>query len=127
VAGGGTGVTTVPVILCMTAAVLLGAVIGILWLMRARRPVLIGIHVLLGVLGLEQMALLIHGTPSGIALQSSEVSTWALAALAAAMFTGLVAPLFGREMRRAANAMLMGHVVIGALGFILFLSWVTKV
>ena len=119
--------TTLPVILCMTATVLLGVVIGILWLMRARRPVLIGIHVLIGILGLEQMALLIHGTPSGIALATSEVSTWALGTLAAAMFTGLVAPLFGREMRRAANAMLMGHVFIGALGFILFLSWVTKV
>ena len=119
--------TTAPVIICMAATVLLGAVIGVLFLMRARRPVLIGVHVLLGVLGLEQMAMLVQGTPSGLVLASSEVSTWALGTLAAAMFTGLVAPLFGREMPRAANATLMSHVFIGALGFVLFLSWVTKV
>jgi hypothetical protein len=118
---------TTPMTICMVATVVLGVVLGIFWLQRIRKPVLIGVHVLLGLAGTEQMVLMLQGTPSGITLASSEVSTWALAALAAAMFTGFAAPVMGRVLRRAANATLMGHVFVGALGFILFLSWVTKV
>ncbi len=56
-----------PSLFLMSGAVAIGIYLGILYLRRERpRRLLLGGHILMGMGGLEQVALLIHGSPSGV-------------------------------------------------------------
>jgi hypothetical protein len=122
---GTVAVNTLPVTLVVSAAVALGLWIGVLYLKRSRRPYLIGIHLLLGLGGMEQMVVLHQGTPAGEALRAGSYGTMALGLFALAMFTGLAAPLFWKQAPRAAEAVLATHATVGFAGFILFLAWLS--
>jgi hypothetical protein len=100
-----------PVIVIFTAAVALGAVLFVLWLRDQRRPVLIGVHLLLGAGGLEQLAMYMGQT---------SLKPTAGALFAAALICGLVAALM-REAPRAATAVLFTHIALGLAGFAVLL------
>ena len=52
--------TAFPVVLLVTAATALGAYLLLLWFRKARRPVLIGFHVLLGLGAAETLIVFLH-------------------------------------------------------------------
>jgi hypothetical protein len=114
------------VLAVLVATLALGVVLGFLYLSRVRKPVLIGIHIILGVMGLEQVAMLLHGAPNGAGgLGGSGV--WGPLLMASAMFFGLLAPSFAKASRRSAEFLLVTHALAGIAGFLVFLSWVRHV
>jgi hypothetical protein len=118
--------TATPVLILVSAAVLLGLYLGLLFLRGERRQGLIALHLLLGFGGLESFIMLLHGTPDGAAAQPGSYGMVAAALFGGAGFIGFTAPLL-RRSPIAANMMLAAHVGVGALGFALFLAWVASV
>jgi hypothetical protein len=116
--------TALPVLLLLTGAVGLGLLLGVFYLRGVRRPVLIGVHLLLGAGGLEGMVVLLHGTPSGDVLQAGTFGMMALGLFALAMLSGLTAPLVSKGSRRTADVMVATHASVGVIGFVLFITWV---
>lgn len=119
--------TSVPAIALLTAAAAVGVFLGWLYLRRVRRPVLVGVHLLLGVGGLETMVMLLRGAPNGATGPAGALGPVAAGLLAATLVTGLAAPLLARASRLHANVALATHASIGLLGFAVFLAWVTGV
>ncbi len=116
-----------PALLLVTVAVAFGIYLGLLYLRRVRpRKILLGAHILLGMGGLEQVALLIHGAPSGVILKAGAFGTAALGLFALAMFSGLTAPLLGQKSRRNGEFMLATHAFVGLAGFVLLLVWISN-
>jgi hypothetical protein len=116
-----------PALLLMAVAVVLGVYLGLLYLRRTRpKKIFLGAHILLGMGGLEQVAILIHGAPSGVILKAGAYGTLALGMFALAMFSGFVAPLLGQKSRRNGEFMLATHALVGAAGFVFLLVWVSN-
>jgi hypothetical protein len=115
-----------PIALILTAAVGLGLYLGWLYLRGVRKPVLNGIHILLGAGALEGLAVLLHGAPNGAVFVARSLGVAALGLFAYAMFSGLTGPVFGRQSRRAGEAILVTHVSAGLIGFAVFLWWVAR-
>ena len=62
-----------PVVFLVTAATALGAYLLLLWFRRARKPVLIGFHVLLGIGSAESLVVFLHtGGLPGLLAQGDE-------------------------------------------------------
>lgn len=117
----------IPAVLLLTGAVALGVLLGIEYLRRVRsRPVVIGLHLLLGAGSLEVMAMLLHGTPDGAATPARKVLQATAALLAFALCSGLVAPMVGRRSRSTMNAALGVHATSAAAGFVLCLYWFVR-
>jgi hypothetical protein len=112
-----------PIGLIITAAVALGIYLGLLYLRGERRVTLIGVHVLLGIGGLEGLVILIQGTPSGESLHAGSWGRTALALFAGSVLTGLLAPLIGKRVKRNGETMLVVHAGVGLAGFLAFLTW----
>ncbi len=105
---------------------MLGIYLGVYYL-RGVRPtrILLGGHILMGLGGVEQMALLIHGAPSG-AIASETLVKAATGLFALAIFSGFTAPLIAQSTRRQnGEIMLAAHAGLGIAGFVLFLYWVS--
>jgi hypothetical protein len=120
-------VTVIPVLILLSVAVVLGIVLGLQYLQRERSPpVLIGFHLLLGAGGLEMLAMLLHGTPDRRILPAGALLTAAAAMVMAAMFSGLIAPMVGRQSRRTMNVALLIHTLVGLTGFVLLLAWAAR-
>jgi hypothetical protein len=120
---GGT-VRAIPAVLLLTGAVVLGVLLGIEYLRRVRsKPLVIGLHLLLGAGSLEVMAMLLHGTPDGAATPALKILQATAALMAFALCSGLVAPMIGRRSRSTMNAALGIHVAAAAAGFVLCLYW----
>jgi hypothetical protein len=117
---------TIPVLLLITSAVLLGIYLGVFYL-RGVRPIriLLGAHILMGMGGLEQLALLIHGAPSGVILRAGSFGAAAGGFFAFAMLSGFTAPLLGQRSRRNGEIMLAAHATAGVVGFALLLAWIS--
>jgi len=112
----------IPVLLLFAVTVCLGIWLGVEYLRRVRsRPVMIGLHLLLGAAGLEVMGMLLSGAPDGSALPSTSLMRVAALLLLVAMMSGLLAPMIGRRSRRTMNFALAAHVGVAATGFVLFL------
>jgi len=110
------------VLLC--AAVALGVFLGIRYLRRTRnKPVLVGIHLLLGGAGLEVVAMMLRGTPDGDGASGGALVKGAAGLLLAAMISGLLSPMVGRGSRRIMNVALATHASLAAAGFALFIAW----
>jgi hypothetical protein len=90
------------------------------------KPVLIGLHLLLGAGSLEVMAMLLHGTPNGAAIPAGRILQATAALLAFALCSGLVASMIGRHSRSTMNAALTIHVAASAAGFVLCLYWFVR-
>jgi len=119
---------TLPSLILVTGAVLLGIYLGIFYLRGVRpRRILLGAHILMGIGGVEQMALLIHGAPSG-AMESGSLVKAAAGLFALAIFSGFTAPLLAQSTRRQnGELMLAAHAGLGIAGFVLFLAWVSNI
>lgn len=113
-----------PIVALLTAGVGLGLLLGLRYLRGLpRKPVMIGAHLLLGAGTLEQIAVLLHGTPSGDVIADQMLGRVALVLIAGALLFGLCAPLLSRQSRRGAEALLVGHASLGALGFAALIAW----
>lgn len=108
----------------LSGAVVLGLVLGVDYLRRVRsRPVLIGLHLLLGAGGVELIAIVLRGTPDGKVMPAGWPGKFAALLLLMALFTGLLAPMVGRRSRNTMNLALATHVSLAAVGFTLLLAW----
>jgi hypothetical protein len=118
----------IPALLLITVAVAIGVYLGLLYLRRERpRRIVLGAHILLGIGGLEQLAIFLRGaTPSGATVNVGSSGTAAAALFALAMLSGLIAPLLGQKSRRNGEFMLATHALAGAAGFVLLLIWVSN-
>ena len=106
---------------------MLGIYLGIFYL-RGVRPkrILLGAHILMGMGGVEQLALLIHGAPSGVMASETLVKA-ATGLFALAIFSGFTAPLIAQSTRRQnGEIMLAAHAGLGIAGFVLFLAWISN-
>ena len=118
--------TVLPVVLLLAAAAGLGVYIGLLYLRGQRRAGLIGLHLLLGLGGLEGIVILLRGTPNGNAAAGGSLGNTAAAVLVIAAFAGFISPVIGRRSRKNGDVALVAHVGAGALGVLLFLVWVAS-
>lgn len=110
--------TAWPVILVLSAATATGVVLGVQYLREIRKPVLIGTHLLLGAGALEQTVVLVAHTDG-----AQTMGIAASACLGVTLAIGLLTSLVARGARQLSNVMLLGHVGMGAAGFLLFLAW----
>jgi hypothetical protein len=119
----------IPALLLITVAVTIGLYLGLLYLRGVRpRRILLGAHILLGMGGLEQLAIFIRGsTPSGATVNVGSFGTAAAELFALAMLSGFIAPLLGQHSRRNGEYMLAAHAFTGAAGFVLFLIWISNI
>jgi hypothetical protein len=85
--------------------------------------VLIGVHLVLGVIGLEVVAILIRGAFDNADLTGGNWGRAAALALAGALLTGFVAPLLAPRYPRIITPALAMHGLIGMAGFALLLVW----
>jgi hypothetical protein len=117
----------IAVMILLTSAVAVGAYLGTLYLRGdARKPALVALHLLLGAIGLEAMVMLLfRGTPSGDILTAAPMAKTAAGLLVAALCSGLMAPLLGRNSKMTADIILATHVTLGMAGFGLLWVWVT--
>jgi len=106
----------------LTSGVGLGLYLGLLYLRRVRRPVLVGAHLLLGAAGIETMVVLLRGTRDGVVTTGS-FGIVVVVLLAAALVSGLSAPLLGKRSRQRMNILLATHAGVGLSGFVFFLAW----
>ncbi len=105
------------------STVAIGLYMGWRFLMGERNNrVLIGFHLILGVIGLEVTAQLIRGAPSGARALGSLGPTVAIAT-AATLFTGLLIPLIAQPRPKWATPALIVHALVGAVAFALYLIW----
>jgi hypothetical protein len=116
--------TTLPLTFILFGSVTLGCILVVNYLRGTHKPVLIGAHLICGVLALEQMALLFQGTPTGETVSAGYYGRTALGLFSLAMIFGFGAPLL-RNSRTASNTVLIGHVSLATAGVLLYLAWVT--
>jgi len=118
-------VKAMPVVVLLGAAVILGIFLGYQYLRRVRsRPVLIGVHLLLGAGGLEVLAVLLRGAPDGDTLAPGKLGKVAAGLVVLALFSGLLAPMLGRRSRETMNIALATHAAVALAGFTLVLVWI---
>lgn len=114
-----------PVLLLLGAAGCLGVVLGLNYLRGVRsRPVMIGLHFLLGAAGLEVMVMLLNRTPDGEVIAASPLSTTAAGLVAGALFIGVLTPMVGRASRRRMNVALATHASVASTALIAVVVWV---
>lgn len=116
--------TLLPVGLTLVAAVLLGLVLGVQYLRRIRRPMVIGVHVLCGIGALEQLVIQLHGTPGGDVTPYGRFGDALALLLVGSIASGFISALLVRHSKRVAEAVLVTHALVGAAGFGVFLVWV---
>ena len=105
------------------STVAIGLYMGWRFLMGERNNrVLIGFHLVLGVIGLEVTALLIKSAPGGARALGSLGPTVALLTTAT-LFTGLLVPLVAQPRPKWATPALVVHARVGAVAFALYLIW----
>ena len=116
---------TIPLTLILTAAVILGSIMGMNYLRGVRsKPTMIGAHLLLGVLALEQTAMLLAGSSNGDQPSESPYGRVTLFLFFAALLAGLIAALV-RHRTREANLALAGHVGTAIAGVLAYLVWIS--
>ena len=116
----------VPLILLPLAAMALGLVLVVLRLRGLRKPVLIGLHLLLGLGALELLVVLLKDGSSDDGLPAAAFGNVAAGFLALAAFIGLLTPILGRRSRLTANAMLFAHGSAGVAGVLLCIAWASS-
>ena len=112
------------VTLLLAAAAGLGLYLGTLYLRGERKPLLIGLHLLLGFGGLEGVLILQHGAPNGDAARSGSLGTLVAVLLAVGALCAFTAAVIRRQSHKNAEMALLAHVSLAGLGVLLFLVWV---
>jgi len=117
----------IPIVVLLTIAVSLGLLLGYQYLRRVRsKPVLIGMHFLFGAASLEILAMLLRGAPNGETATPGSFGKVAAAFVVAALFSGVVGPMLGRQSRTTMNVALGVHASVAATAFVLILIWVAR-
>jgi len=119
--------TAVPMIAIFTVSTVLGAYCLILLFERARKPTLIGLHLLAGMAGLETMIATLH--MSGLDADSPvrRLGIMAAAWFGVAAVSGLLIPLACKGRPQAANLLLVTHIGSATAGFFLALAFARQV
>ena len=115
-----------PFVLLPLGAMALGLALAVLHLRGIRKPVLIGLHLLLGFGALELMVVLLKGTSDSDGLPAGDFGNVSAGFMALAAFVGLLTPILGRRSRLTANAMLLAHGGAGLAGVLLCMAWVSS-
>lgn len=116
--------TVWPAIAVFGTTVCIGIYMGWQYLMGVRNNrVLIGVHLLLGVIGLEVVAILVRHAFDTVDVPGGGWGRAAALALAAALFSGLMVPLLAPRYPGSVTPGLVVHGVIGMAGFTLLLAW----
>ncbi len=118
--------TTVPILAILGGAVALGAVNLKLRLEGQRKPVLLGIHLLLGIGALEVLVFFLRDANGGEGVPAGPYGNIAAALLAMAVFIGLLSPIVAKNSRSLSNALLVAHVASGSLGAVTALVWASR-
>lgn len=117
--------TMIPVLILICATAALGVLLGIRYIRReARKPMLIGLHLLLGIGALEIVAYSLWGAQQEGGVP--RVGVAAAGALAGAMFIGLLAPILGRRSRQTMNIALTAHASVATAGLALAVIWISS-
>ncbi|TDH63062.1 hypothetical protein E2C06_08710 [Dankookia rubra] len=109
--------------LVLLATVALGVLVGFHYLARQRRPWLVTLHLACGAAGAWLFFLLLHAPPEG---RNPPSGMAAGILLGAALLGGLLPRLIARRARKAAEPLLVVHVFTGLAGFLVFLSWASR-
>jgi hypothetical protein len=114
-----------PAFALLGACVALGVLLLVQYFRRVRsKPVHVGVHLILGVAGLEGLVTLFRGTPDGTLMPAGTLGNAAGLLLLLAVMSGLASPMIARRWpRRVGSAALVTHAGVGAAGFVLFLAW----
>lgn len=116
--------TVWPAILVFGTTVCIGIYMGWQYLMGERNNrLLIGVHLLLGVVGLEVVAILVRNAFDSVDVPGGSWGRAAALVLAAALFSGLMVPLLAPRYPRSITPGLVIHAVVGMTGFTLLLAW----
>ena len=115
-----------PSILLVTAAAALGAYLLLLWFRGVRKPVLIGVHVLLGLGAAESLMVFLRMSDIPDESPARRIVLIAAGCLAGALFAGFLAAVIGKGARLAGNALLAVHVISGLAGFVIVLAFVAR-
>ena len=117
-----------PILFIITAGVGLGLYLGWLFLRRERsKPVVIGLHVILGVVGLEGVAMLVTGGPGGGDPASGQLVKTSAILLVLAVMTGFASPLLAKRRPRKVGLATLGvHATVGAAGYALLIAWAVQ-
>ena len=116
---------TWPAIVVFGSTVAIGLYMGLQYLKGVRNNrMLVGIHVLIGIAGLEVFALLLRGAPDGTHLADSRMGPASALLLAAALFSGFMVPLIAAPKPGATGVMLGVHAAVGTVAFGALLLWV---
>lgn len=119
----------VPILLVITVGAALGIYLAWRVLRGERgRPAVIGAHVILGVIGLEGVAMLIMGAPNGADPATGQLVRSAGLFLVLAVMSGFATPLIAKKRPRAVGLTAIGvHATIAAIGFGLLVTWALTV
>ena len=116
---------TWPALVVFGSTVGIGLYMGLKYLRGERNNrMLVGVHVLIGIAGLEVLALLLRGAPDGTRLATSQLGPASALLLAAALFTGFLVPLIAAPRPAATGPALAVHAVLGTVAFGALLLWV---
>ena len=109
------------ILLLLSAVVAIGATMGLQYLRGTKRkPIMIGLHLLLAIGTLEPMLILLNGTPNGETLAAQNLGEWAAGLVALALFLGLIAAVLARRGVPRAGWILALHAAAGFSGFLAF-------
>ncbi len=112
------------VVLMVGINVAIGAWLGLQYLKKApRQRVLVGVHLILGLSMLEVLAAMLRGTPDGVAISGRTLALAAAGLIAAAVLSGLVAPLVGQAKPKVIGPSLVAHAGIATTAFVTLLIW----
>jgi hypothetical protein len=107
--------------LAILATIALGAVVGVLYLQRARRKRLADAHLILALIATAAVLAMLLSAPAG--REGGPPGFLPLLLLVVATGIGWGAGKISRGRRRRHDAVLAAHLVAGVAGFFVFLAW----
>jgi len=122
----GPQMNALPSILLVTAAAALGAYLLLHWFRGVRRPVLIGIHVLLGLGAAESLMVFLRMSEIPEDSAARRIVLIAAGCLAGALFAGFLAAVLGKGSRLAGYGLLAFHAASGLAGLVIVLAFVAR-
>ncbi len=112
---------TAAAILALLGTLVLGAVVGLLYLQRVRRPRLVTAHLVAAILALAAVLLAVATAPGERMGGPHPVLPVALTAAALGLGYGAFRLRWG--VRRGHDMALVAHVALGIAAFFVFLAW----
>ncbi len=113
--------TSLPPLLAFTVTAGLGLYMGVQYLLGTRnKPMLIAIHLMSGLAGLEIMAVTVRGLPEG------SLAPTAALILAGALLTGLAVPVLAKSRPGSVGVLLGSHAAVAMVGIGVFLLWALR-